>query len=148
MREIVIPKEQAVFWMDEQGRWCNAHGIFQHKKIIDYFNACIRKDDKGYFVEQIRDGIREKVYFGYVDTPLFIVDLSLDSMTLELNTGKTIQLDPGLLYVHKDSLYIRMKEEAVKFSERALLKLSELIGLQEGRYYFQLAGRKYRIPEE
>lgn len=134
--------------MDEHGRWCNAHGVFQHKKIIDYFNACIRKDDKGYFVEQIRDDIHEKVYFRYVDTPLFIVDLSLDSMTLELNTGKSIQLDPGLLYVHKDSLYIWMKEESVKFSERVLLKLGQLIELQEGHFYFQLEGRKYMIPEK
>ena len=40
--EIIIPKEKAVFRMDAHGRWHNAHGPFEHPKIIAYFNAIVR----------------------------------------------------------------------------------------------------------
>jgi hypothetical protein len=148
MQEIVILKEHAVFWMDEHGRWCNAHGLFQHRKIIDYFNSCIRKDQDGYFVEQIRDNIREKVYFRYVDTPLFAVDVVAgDSLTLTLNTGNTIKLDPCLLFVRNDNLYLRQENECIKFSERVLLKLSRHIEVSQSRYYFCMEDQRYPIPE-
>ena len=49
--EIVISKEDAIFWLDENGRWHNAHGEFQHKKIIDYFHSSIKKDKKGYQIK-------------------------------------------------------------------------------------------------
>ncbi len=48
--EIVIPKDEAIFWLGKNGRWHNAHGEFQHKKIIDYFHSSIKKDDNGYFL--------------------------------------------------------------------------------------------------
>jgi hypothetical protein len=32
--EIVISKDDAIFWLNENGRWHNAHGEFQHKKVI------------------------------------------------------------------------------------------------------------------
>ena len=38
LKEVVIFKEEAVFWMDNQGRWHNQYGPFQHKRVIDYFN--------------------------------------------------------------------------------------------------------------
>jgi len=52
MKDIVIPKENAVFWMDGNGDWRNEHGRFRKKKIIDYFNAAIHKDENGYYVCQ------------------------------------------------------------------------------------------------
>ena len=61
--EIVISKEDAVFWMDGNGRWCNADGRFRHKKIIDHFHSAIAKDEGGYFVRQERADLVEKVYF-------------------------------------------------------------------------------------
>ena len=63
LTEVVIPRENAVFWMDAEGRWCNRHGRFAHKRIIDYFNRSIGRDAMGYFVTQVRGDIREKVYF-------------------------------------------------------------------------------------
>ena len=84
IKQVVIPRQKAVFWMDAQGRWHNQHGTFQHKKIIDHFNASIRKDRDGYYVGQYRDGLYEKVYFTYQETARFrpsqmnlIRDLSL-----------------------------------------------------------------------
>jgi hypothetical protein len=148
MQEIVISKEHAVFWMDEHGRWCNAHGLFEHRKIIDYFNACIRKDQKGYFVEQIRDDVREKVYFRYEDTPLFAVDMLSDNpLEVVLNTGNSIKLDPRLLFVRDDNLYLRQNEDRIKFNERVLLKLAHNIDVCENKYYFHFEGSRYPIPE-
>ncbi|MGA6924623.1 MAG: hypothetical protein WBY88_03015, partial [Desulfosarcina sp.] len=94
--EMVIPKEKALFWMDGQGRWHNRHGRFGHKRIIDYFNRSIRRDDNGYYVTQVRGEVREKVYFHYADTPIFIVHIIMDSpLRIALNTGETIPLDPA-----------------------------------------------------
>ena len=47
IKELVVPKEKAVFWLDAHGRWHNKHGVFEHKKIIDYFHSSIRKDAVG-----------------------------------------------------------------------------------------------------
>ena len=98
--EILIPKERAVFWLDKNGRWRNAHGEFQHKKIIDYFHSSIQKDEKGYYLFQERGNLREKVYFHYEDTALFAVDLIKDEdITLILNTKRQIKLKPKSLFI-------------------------------------------------
>ena len=90
---VVIPKEEAVFWMDGNGCWRNAHGRFRHKKVIDYFHASISRDDDGYFVSQVRDGIVEKVYFRYEATALFVFDvIPGEEVDLVLNTGRRIRL--------------------------------------------------------
>ncbi len=46
LNEIVIPKERAVFWMDEHGNWNNEHGRFENRRIIKKFNTSICKDVK------------------------------------------------------------------------------------------------------
>jgi hypothetical protein len=71
--EIIIPKERAIFWLDKNGRWHNAHGEFEHKKIIDYFHSSIKRDENGYYLFQKRGDVQEKVYFHYEDTALFAV---------------------------------------------------------------------------
>ena len=76
--EFVISKDKAVFWLDKNGRWHNAHGKFQHQKIINYFHSAIKKDAKGYYLFQDRGDFREKVYFHYEDTPLFVVRIIED----------------------------------------------------------------------
>ncbi|MBW1695092.1 MAG: hypothetical protein JRJ41_13325 [Deltaproteobacteria bacterium] len=64
IKEVVVPKEDAVFWLDAFGRWHNEHGTFEHKKIINFFHSSIRKDADGYYLYQKRDdSIIEKVYF-------------------------------------------------------------------------------------
>ena len=120
--EIVIPKEKAVFWLDENGRWHNVHGEFQHKKIIDYFHSSIQKDEKGYYLFQERGNLQEKVYFPYEDTALFVVDLIKDDdITLILNTKKRVKLKPKNLFARNDNLYMRMGEETIRFAERGLM---------------------------
>ena len=93
-KEIVIPKDKAVFWMDRRGRWHNEHGPFENKKIIDYFHTCIRKDADGFYLTQVRDGMREKVYFPFEETALFVFNIRRDdaNVTLILNTGEEINL--------------------------------------------------------
>lgn len=147
LQEIVISKEEAVFWMDRFGRWHNDGGRFEHKKIIDYFNTSIRKDKDGYFVEQIRDNIREKVYFRYEDTPLFAVDVLIsDPFELILNTGEKLLLRPDSLFVHKDNLYVRRDGEKIKFTDRVLLKLSEHLVYDKKKYYFLAGGTRIVLP--
>ena len=146
--EIVIPREKAVFWLDKNGRWQNAHGEFQHKKIINYFHSAIQKDQKGYYLFQERGNVREKVYFHYEDTALFAVDLIEDTdTTLVLNTGKQIRLKPKCLFIKDDSLYMRLGAETVKFSEQGLLRISDLLVYEDNSYLIRVKNRKYKIPE-
>jgi hypothetical protein len=148
-KEIVIPQEHAVFWMDAQGRWCNLHGPFEHPKIIAYFNHAIRRDSQGYFVEQSAGRIREKVYFRYADTPLFIVDiLSGDPQRLLMNTGERVALRPQELFIAQDNLYLRRGDERIKFHERVLLKLAPMIEQRENRYVIRIDGVWRPIVEE
>jgi hypothetical protein len=146
--EIVISKEDAVFWMDGQGRWCNIHGPFEHPKIIAYFNQAIRRDAQGYFVEQITERVREKVYFRYADTPLFLVDtLPGAPHRLLMNTGECIAMRPQDLFVARDNLYLQRGEERIKFHERLLLKLSRCIEYRESGYAIRIDDVWYPIAE-
>ena len=147
--EIVIPKEQAVFWLDKNGRWRNEHGEFQHQKIIDYFNASIHKDENGYFLFQQTENINEKVYFHHEDTALFAVDLIKEKdITLMLNTKKRIKLKPKNLWIRDDSLYMQTGEENIKFIERGLMKISDLLEFTDNRYFIKVNNRRYRIPQK
>lgn len=149
LQQVVIAKEDAVFWMDRFGQWNNADGRFRHKKIIDHFNASIRRDENGYFVEQIRDAVHEKVYFHYEDTPLFVVETSeADPVQLFLNTGEKIPLKPGSLFIHADSLYMKRGDERIKFSERILMRFSARLDCDGDAYYFKLGDERLRIPQQ
>ena len=146
-KEVVIPKEKAVFWMDGRGRWHNEHGPFQNKKIIDYFHACIRKDADGFYLTQVRDGITEKVYFPYEDTALFVFDVRRDAtgVTVVLNTGEELPLKPAALCVRNDILILKRKDTLIKFTDRTMMMIADLIEDNAGRYVFQWAGRKWPI---
>ena len=149
LREIIIPKEEAVFWLDKAGFWCNEGGKFRNKKIIDYFHAAISKDDAGYFVSQVRDDLLEKVYFCYEDTALFVFDILPDeNISLVLNTGKQFPLDPNSLYTKDDNLYVLENNEPIKFSERAMLKLSSFIIEKDGLLFLEYNDKMFTIPEK
>ncbi len=126
---IVIPKEKAVFYMDGNGIWHNAHGRFEHPKIITHFNRSIQKDDQGYFLSQmIDDGRREKVYFPYEETAVFAVDIRpTDGLTLILNTGVRHILDPNTLFIRKDNLYLETPDHLIKFNQQALAKMARYL---------------------
>jgi hypothetical protein len=146
LQEIVIPKEKAVFWMDAHGRWHNEHGVFEHPKIIAYFNAHIRRDGDGYYLSQEINGHIEKVYFPYEDTALFALDLhSGPPEVLRLNTGERLPLDPRRLALKGDDLYQLRDGERIKFSERCLLKLVERIDDSDGHYSFRSADGSHPI---
>jgi len=146
--EIVISKENAVFWMDERGRWHNRHGRFEHKRIIDHFNRSIRCDSGGYYVTQERNGFLEKVYFRYVDTPLFIFRILPGSpMQLELNTGEIVPLAPEQLFTHGDQLYQRHGTACLKFTDRTLIAIAPyLVETPEG-LCLQIDAGAVPIPE-
>ena len=147
--EIVIRPENAVFRLDCRGRWCNVHGVFRNRKIIDYFHSAIRRDEDGYFVCQKTDNVTEKVYFAYEDTALFVFDVIIsESAILVLNTKEEISLSPENLFIANDSLYLRRGDERIKFTERALLKLADVLEFTDGTYHLRLATGRFRIPEE
>lgn len=147
--EALIPREKAVFYLDGQGYWRNEHGRFRNKKIIDYFHRAISRDENGYFVIQDKGGVIEKVYFPYEDTPLFVFDVRFGAdVTLVLNTGKEIPLTPERLFIKNDSLYLHEPEELVKFTERALLKISETFEEAEGHLFIRIGTRLCPIPEK
>ena len=147
--EIIIPKDRAIFWLDKNGRWHNAHGEFEHKKIIDYFHSSIKKDENGYYLFQERENLREKVYFHYEDTALFAVDLIKEKdITLILNTKKQIKLKPRNLFIRADDLYMRMGEETIKFAERGLMKISDLLEYDNDQYFIKIENRRYRILQK
>lgn len=146
---LIIPRQKAVFWMDAQGRWNNRHGPFEHKKIIDHFNASIARDQDGYYVTQENNGIREKVYFRYEDTALFIVDVIMsDPVKLVLNTSAQIDLQPDAMTISGDQLYIHSGADRIKFAQYALLKISRMMEYRDDVYYICVNQRKYPITME
>lgn len=148
-KEIVVPRDKAVFWLDKNGFWHNRHGRFEHPKISAYFHSCIRRDADGYFLYQVRDDCVEKVYFPYEDTALFVFDIQgKDPLMLVLNTGRQIPLNPEHLYVRSDNLYLQAGRERIKFSERALMKISDLLDDRHGQLRLRLGGRDYAIPQQ
>ena len=150
-KEFVVPKEEAVFWLDAYGRWHNKHGVFEHKKIIDYFHSSIRKDADGYhLLQKHNDHITEKVYFKYEDTALFVFEVKTkddsDNICLILNTKDEIPLEPEDLFVQNDNLYMENAGHRIKFIDRALLKLANRLKFDQHRYFIELNGKTYDIP--
>jgi hypothetical protein len=146
--EIVVPREKAAFWLDRNGRWRNSAGPFQNPRIIAYFHSAIRRDAGGYHLCQEREGVREKVYFPYEDTALFVVDVVAEEPArLILNTRQRLPLNPADLFVEEDALYAAAGGERIKFTDRALLKLSDLLELEEEGYAIRIGGRRHRIRE-
>jgi hypothetical protein len=147
IKETLIAKEDAVFWLDENGCWRNAHGKFEHKKIIDYFHSCIKRDQGGYHLFQVNGNYREKVYFPYEDQALFVFDvIRQDDITLILNTKKRIVVDPESLFIKNDNLYMRMGDETIKFVDQGLMKIAPFLEDEDGRLYIRLKDKIYRIP--
>ena len=148
IKEIVISKDEALFWLDKNGCWHNKHGAFQHKGIIDYFHSSIKRDSNGYYLSQYNGNYKEKVYFNYEDNALFVFDIIKDKdIILVLNTKKQIKLRPKKLFIKDDSLYMQIGEESVKFTERNLMKISDLIEYDNQQYFIRVKNRRYRIHE-
>ena len=150
-KEVVVPKEKAVFWLDAYGRWHNEHGMFEHKKIISYFHSSIRKDADGYYLFQKHDDQTiEKVYFKYEDTALFVFDVKAqndsDKIRLILNTKDEIPLAPENLFVQNDNLYMEHAGDRIKFIDRAMMKLAHRLKFDQHRYGIELSGKTYDIP--
>ena len=146
--EVVIPRENAVFRLDARGRWCNRHGVFRNRRICDHFHAAIRRDAAGYHLRQELPDRVEKVYFPYEDTALFVVRVALgDPVELTLNTRRRVALDPALLFVRGESLYLTLEGERVKFTERATLNLAEAMEFTPEGYAIRTGERVHPIPE-
>jgi hypothetical protein len=143
---LTIAKEEAVFWMDGRGRWCNQHGRFAHKGIIDHFNRCIRHDGDGFYLTQERDGLTEKVYFRYEETAVFVVDVRLSGdPELVLNTGDRIALRPERHFVFDDQLFQQEAGYAVKYTEGAMMQMGTAITVEGDDYFIELNGKKVRL---
>jgi hypothetical protein len=146
--EIVVPREKALFRLDSRGRWCNAFGVFRNRRISEYFHSAIRRDEGGYYVCQENNNRIEKVYFPYEDTALFVVDVVMTGeLLLLLNTRRQLPLNPAALFVSGDSLYLICDGERIKFSERALLKLADVMDFTDQGYFIHVCGRRHRIRE-
>ncbi|EIM62594.1 hypothetical protein [Desulfobacter postgatei] len=129
-KQNIIPKEQAVFWMDNDGTWHNEHGKLEHPKIIKYFNQSIQKDDQGYFLRQnITNDVEEKVYFPYEETAVFVVELVKKNAGIELtlNTLDTIALEPEALYIKADALFMETDTHLIKFTQNSLAKMTAFL---------------------
>ncbi|MDX9964443.1 MFS transporter permease [Desulfobacter postgatei] len=129
-KQNIIPKEQAVFWMDNDGTWHNEHGKLEHPKIIKYFNQSIQKDDQGYFLcQNITNDVEEKVYFPYEETAVFVVDLVKKNAGIELtlNTLDTIALEPEALYIKADALFMETDAHLIKFTQNSLAQMTAFL---------------------
>jgi len=149
LKENVISKDEAVFWLDTNGRWHNKHGQFEHRKIIDFFHSSIRKDKDGYYVSQTTESYKEKVYFRYEDTALFVFNIIKNkNIYLLLNTKKQIKLKPEELFIKDDSLYTKDGEELVKFTEQSMIKISKYMENDNDSYFIKIDDKRYKIPEK
>jgi hypothetical protein len=68
-------------------------------------------------------------------------------ITLHLNTHRQLPLVPAQLFVSGDSLYMTDGDERIKFSERALMKLSTVMDFTEDGYLIRIGGRRHRIRD-
>ena len=148
-KKIIISKEDAVFWMDKTGAWCNEHGKFEHPGIIKYFNASIKKDKNGYFVQQKTENSEEKVYFSYEDTAIFVVGIRFENdITLILNNGDSIILDPAKLYTAEDGLFAKTADHLIKFNTGTLLKISTYLNeVKKGDLFFEWKENSYQVQK-
>lgn len=149
VKTIEIPANQAVFWLDANGSWHNSDGKFRHKKIIDYFHASIRRDDKGYHLRQAHEHYIEKVYFNYEDKALFVFDvLPQTDIILVLNTKRKVKLRPRRLFTHNDGLYMHLGDEIIKFAEQGLIKIAPFLEEDGDRLFIRSKNRRYRISTQ
>ena len=147
--EVEIPREEAVFWLDGNGCWHNSDGKFRHKKIIDYFHASIKRDQKGYHLCQAHENYREKVYFPYEDQALFVFDvLAGNDIMLVLNTKKQVKLKPRKLFVKNDGLYMHQGDEIIKFAEPGLMKITHFLEEKDDSLYIRSKNRRYKISTQ
>ncbi len=148
MDEIVIPKEEAVFWLDCHGHWRNRHGRFERPRIIAKFHAAIGRDQDGYYLMQVNGAVREKVYFRYEDTALFVFDVRItaEEIFLILNTGRQLTLRPETLFIRDDALYTRAEDERIRFAERGLLKISRFLEDDGHTCYYCRGDLRWAIP--
>jgi hypothetical protein len=80
---------------------------------------------------------------------LFAVDLIKDEdITLILNTKRQIKLKPKNLFTRNDNLYMRLGQETIKFSERGLMKISDLLEFRDEQYFIKVKNRRYRIVQK
>jgi len=144
---ITIPKEDAVFWLDAEGRWHNEHGPFEHPKVSAYFHACIQHDADGYYVGQQRDAVYEKVYFRYEDTALFVfrVVIGAEDISLRLNTGQQITLAPDTLSIKADHLYTQTPQGTAKFNQSSLLEISKQMEEENGDLFIRVGNARFKV---
>lgn len=144
---VVIPKSEAIFWLDKKGDWRNESGRFQNSRINSHFHSSIHWDDEDYFLSQEHSQYLEKVYFPYEDTALFVtnVNLDLDHPILTLNTGEHLSLVPENLFIWNDQLYLHKDKHRIKFKENALLQISRLMSFQNDHVSIEIKGKHYNI---
>ena len=143
----VIPRENAVFRLNENGDWFSMGEKFTNQKIINYFHSAIKRDEDGYFLEQEHEHYIEKVYFPYEETALFVFRIIKgDETILCLNTGKKIKLEPETLVIKNDSLYVRSGMELIKFRQNALIAMAAFLDDEDGQYVITVDGKRHRIP--
>ena len=89
-----------------------------------------------------------KVYFNYEDNALFVFDIIKDKdIILVLNTKKQIRLRPQKLFLKDDDLFMQVGEDRIKFVERGLIKISDLIEYENKQYFIRVKNRRYKIHE-
>jgi hypothetical protein len=122
--------------------------VFRNRRISDHFHASIRRDAGGWHLRQELPDRIEKVYFPYEDTALFVTDVAPGPpIRLTLNTLRQLDLDPPALFVQGDSLYLDLEGDRVKFTERAMLKLSEAMEPAPDGYALRVGDRVHPIRE-
>lgn len=148
-KEVVVPREEAVFCLDRRGRWHTRDGPFENPRIIAYFHSCIRKDSGGFHLAQEHSGFKEKVYFPYQDTALFAFDAAKDGneVIVVLNTGRRTHLRPKRLFIKGEDLYMGMGGDTVKFTEQALVRLSGMLEFEGPETFVRVKGRRYRVKD-
>lgn len=149
-KQTVIPKEQAVFWMDGNGIWHNEHGKLEHPKIIKYFNQSIQKDDQGYFLSQTINDREEKVYFPYEKTAVFAVGVTMagDGVELTLNIPEVAPLMPEALYIKDDALFMEGQAHLIKFTPKALAQMTPILKDTDQGLCLVLGDKQIGIPEK
>jgi hypothetical protein len=82
----------------------------------------------------------------YLSFFLFVFDIIKgDDIILVLNTKRQIPLQPESLSIKEDSLYYQDGEDLIKFAERGMMQISDLLEEAGDQFYIRVDGKRYEI---
>ncbi len=140
--------------IDAEGNWFHNGEQFENQRIIDFFNASIRRTREGTYVIHYAD-------FTYPitveDTPLFVTGVryvgfaDFEKVYITLKSGVEEELDVDTLFVKPNNcLYCMVRNGTMpaKFMRSPSFQVLERLEESDDTFYLTIAGRRIVLKEK